>query len=175
MKLTTLIGGLAAALLFASACSVNSTSNANKPANTSAASNAAPSNAASGASNSAAPANTSATSNAASNTSGPGSASSEQSGKQDFTLVNETGVEIHKVFISPHDSNDWEENILGRDTLPNGESVDIKFHRNEKAAQWDLRVEDSKGNAIEWENLNLLEISKVTLHYKDGKATAVTE
>ena len=40
---------------------------------------------------------------------------------------------------------------------------------------WDLRVEDSKGNAIEWENLNLLEISKVTLHYKDGKATAETE
>ena len=176
MKLKTLIGGLAAALLLASACTANlTTSNANKPANTSAASNAAPSNAASGASNSAAPANTSATSNAASNTSGPGSASSEQSGKQDFTLVNETGVEIHKVFISPHDSNDWEEDILGRDTLPNGESVDIKFHRNEKAANWDLRVEDSKGNALEWENLNLLEISKVTLHYKDGKATAETE
>ena len=40
---------------------------------------------------------------------------------------------------------------------------------------WDLRVEDSEGHALEWENLNLLEISKVTLHYKDGKATAETE
>ncbi|PYS76988.1 MAG: hypothetical protein DMF67_04430 [Acidobacteria bacterium] len=173
MKLKTLIGGLAAALLLASACTANlTTSNANKPANTATTANAANTNA---------PANNSASSNAASNTNsaantnGAGSASSEQSGKQDFTLVNQTGVEIHKVFISPHDSNDWEEDILGRDTLPNGESVDIKFHRNEKAANWDLRVEDSQGHALEWENLNLLEISKVTLHYKDGKATAETE
>ena len=170
MKLKTLIGGLAAALLLASACTANlTTSNANKPANTATTANAANTNA---------PANNSASSNAASNTNsaantnGAGSASSEQSGKQDFTLVNQTGVEIHKVFISPHDSNDWEEDILGRDTLPNGESVDIKFHRNEKAANWDLRVEDSQGHALEWENLNLLEISEVTLHYKNGKAWA---
>src|SRR5205807_10330025 len=149
-------------------CTANlTTSNANKPANTATTPNAA--------NTTAPPANNSAASNAASNTNSSGSASSERSGKQDFTLVNQTGVEIHKVFISPHDSNDWEEDILGRDTLPNGESVDIKFHRNEKAANWDLRVEDSQGHALEWENLNLLEISKVTLHYKDGKATAETE
>jgi hypothetical protein len=174
MKLKTMIGGLAAALLLATACTANlTTSNANNPANTAPTSNVAPANAAAANTNSAASSNTSANSNAASNTNS--SASSDQSGKQDFTLVNQTGVEIHKVFISPHDSNDWEEDILGRDTLPEGQSVDIKFHRNEKAANWDLRVEDSQGHALEWENLNLLEISKVTLHYKDGKATAETE
>jgi hypothetical protein len=84
-------------------------------------------------------------------------------------------VEIDKVFISPHDSNDWQEDILGQDTLPSGQSVEIKFHRKETAANWDLRIEDSKGNSIEWENLNLLQISKVTLHYKDGKGTAEVE
>ncbi len=177
MKLTTLIGVLVAGLLLATACSVqvgtniNNANNVNKPANT-APTNAAPSNAAS--TNSAAPSNA-ANTNAASNANTSGSSSSEEGAKQDFTLVNETGVEIHKVYISPHDSNDWEEDILGKDTLPSGQSVDIKFHRNEKAAMWDLRVEDSKGTPIEWENLNLLEISKVTLHYKDGKATAETE
>jgi hypothetical protein len=31
---------------------------------------------------------------------------------------------------------------------------------------WDLKVVDSKGNSITWENLNLLEISTATLHYK---------
>jgi hypothetical protein len=94
---------------------------------------------------------------------------------QDFTLVNSTGVEINKLFISPHDKDDWEEDILGRDTLPSGQSVDIKFDRDEKAAMWDLRVEDSQGNSIVWENLNLLEISKITLHYENGRARAVTE
>lgn len=94
---------------------------------------------------------------------------------QDFTLVNKTGVEIHAVYVSPHDADDWEEDILGRDTLPDGETVDIKFSRGETAENWDLRIEDSKGNAIEWENLNLLKISKATLFYENGKARAEVE
>jgi hypothetical protein len=96
-------------------------------------------------------------------------------GKQDFTLVNVTGVEINELYVSPHSADDWEEDILGRDTLPSGESVDVTFSRTEKAKLWDLKVVDSKGNSIEWENLNLLEISKVTLHYKNGKAWADLE
>ena len=98
--------------------------------------------------------------------------SSAFAGDQDFTVVNKTGVEIHKLFVSPHSSNDWEEDILGKDTLADGESVDVKFGRSAKAAHWDLKIEDSQGNSLTWENLDLLEISKVTLHYKDGKATA---
>jgi len=105
----------------------------------------------------------------------PAAPAADTAGAQDFSLLNETGVEIDKVFIAPHSSDDWEEDILGQDTLPSGQKVDIKFHRAEKAALWDLRVEDNKENSIEWENLNLLEISKLTLHYKDGKATAVAE
>lgn len=96
-------------------------------------------------------------------------------GKQDFTVVNMTGVEIHELYVSPHSADDWEEDILGRDTLPSGESVEISFSPKEKAKMWDLRIVDGKGNAIEWENLNLLEISKVTLHYKNGKAWADVE
>ncbi len=96
-------------------------------------------------------------------------------GKQDFTLVNQTGVEIHELYVSPHSSDDWEEDILGQDTLAHGDSVTIHFARSEKAKMWDLKVVDGKGNSIEWENLNLLEISKVTLHYKNGKAWADLE
>jgi hypothetical protein len=96
-------------------------------------------------------------------------------GKQDFTLVNQTGVAINELYVSPHTSNDWEEDILGVDTLANGDSVDITFDRTEKAAKWDLKVVDKSGNSIEWENLNLLEISKLTLHYKNGKAWADVE
>jgi hypothetical protein len=96
-------------------------------------------------------------------------------GDQDFTLVNKTGVEIHKLFTSPHSADDWEEDVLGEDTLANGESLDVSFSPKEKAAKWDLRVEDSDGNSLTWESLNLLEISKLTLHYNNGKATADLE
>jgi hypothetical protein len=93
-------------------------------------------------------------------------------GDQDFTLVNQTGVEIHKLYTSPHSSDEWEEDVLGKDTLDDGESIDVTFGKKEKAAHWDLRVEDEHGTAITWENLNLKEISELTLHYKNGKAWA---
>lgn len=149
-----LLCGLSAALLVTSACSSASTTPAVTPSPTSTPAAAA--------------------TPAASHSTAPTEAD-KAAAAQDFTLVNTTGVEIDKVFISPHDSDNWEEDILGQDTLPNAEKVDIKFQRAEKAPLWDLRIEDKQGNSIEWENLNLLEISKVTLDYKDGKATAHTE
>lgn len=96
-------------------------------------------------------------------------------GDQDFTLVNKTGFEIYSVYVAPSDVEEWGEDILGRDTLANGESVDIHFSRKEKAKYWDLKVEDSDGNYVYWEDFDLLEISKVTVYYKKGKATAETE
>lgn len=95
-----------------------------------------------------------------------------RSGKQDFVLHNSTGVEIHELYVSPTTIDQWEEDVLGVDTLPNGDSVKITFDDREKSSKWDLKVVDSKGNSIEWRNLNLIEISEVTLHYKDGKAWA---
>ncbi len=96
-------------------------------------------------------------------------------GEQDFTLVNQTGVEIHRLYTAPHSSDDWEEDVLGDDTLADGESLEIQFPKKEKASKWDLRIEDSDGNSIEWEDLKLKEISTVTLHYKNGKAWADIE
>lgn len=95
-----------------------------------------------------------------------------RAGDQDFTLVNQTGIEIHKLYVAPHSSDDWEEDILGKDTLADGDSLDITFGRHETKGHWDLRIEDSKGNSMTWENLDLRVISEVTLHYKDGKAWA---
>ena len=95
-----------------------------------------------------------------------------RTGKQDFILHNNTGVEIHSLYVSPHSSDDWEEDILGKDTLADGESVKITFEDREKHVHWDLKITDKEGNSIEWTDLNLIEISEVTLHYKDGKAWA---
>jgi hypothetical protein len=98
-----------------------------------------------------------------------------RAGDQDFTLVNSTGVEIHALYVSPADKNEWGSDILGKDTLADGQSAEITFSPKEEAAKWDLRVEDSKGNSIEWNDLDLTEISQVTLNYDDGKATADVE
>lgn len=101
--------------------------------------------------------------------------SAAQAGEQDFTLINDTGVEIHELYVAPSSTDNWEEDILGRDTLPDGESVDIRFSRKEKTAEWDLKVVDGEGDSIEWTELDLTEISAVTLHFKNGEATADIE
>lgn len=90
-----------------------------------------------------------------------------------FTVTNKTGFEIHALYMTPHNAKQWGEDILGVDTLAQNDSVTIVFSRKEKSKLWDLRVEDEDGAFIEWENLNLLEISSVTLYYKNRKATAV--
>ena len=151
MNNRALICGLAAALLVTGACTSTTTVPAANPSTPTA---------------TAPPANATATKETPPATT---------AGAQDFTLINETGVVIDKVFISPHSSDNWEEDILGQDTLASGEKLDIKFLRKEKAALWDLKIEDKQGHSIEWENLNLLEISKLTIDYKDGKATAKAE
>jgi hypothetical protein len=95
-----------------------------------------------------------------------------RAGDQDFTLVNKTGVEIHSLHVAPHSEDDWGEDILGKDTLADGESMEITFGKHDRAHHWDLRVEDQKGNFLTWENLDLMKIEEVTLHFKDGKAWA---
>ena len=98
-----------------------------------------------------------------------------KAGEQDFVLVNKTGVEIHSLHIAPHSSDNWGDDILGKGTMDDGETLKITFARAEKSAHWDLSITDEKGHAVTWENLNLLEISTVTLHLKGGKAWADLE
>jgi len=98
-----------------------------------------------------------------------------QEAKQDFTIVNKTGVIINELHIAPTDSDEWGEDILGKDALDVDEECDIQFDSKEDVCLWDLRIADSDGNAIEWEKIDLCKAVKVTLFYKDGKAWAEIE
>jgi hypothetical protein len=84
-------------------------------------------------------------------------------GKQNFTLVNKSGIAVNELYVSKASTDDWEEDILGRDTLPNGESVEITFDTKERAAKWDIKLVDEKGKDHKYYNLNLLEISEITV------------
>lgn len=95
--------------------------------------------------------------------------------KQDFTLVNKTGYEIEKVFVSPGKSGDWEEDVLGKDTLDDGESVNIRFKRASKTCIWDLKVVYSVDSSkAVWYDIDLCSVRKITIRYdkKRDKTTA---
>ncbi|MBF0095545.1 MAG: argininosuccinate lyase [Alphaproteobacteria bacterium] len=97
-------------------------------------------------------------------------------GDQDFTLVNKTGYELNAVYVSPSRESDWGEDVMGRDTLGNGESVEIEFHRSEKSCRWDLKaIYTVDGSSAEWSNIDLCSVDKITIRYnKNTDTTSAT-
>jgi hypothetical protein len=95
---------------------------------------------------------------------------------QDFTLVNHSGKQVDSVYVSKVRSNDWEEDVMGRDTLDAGESVDISFSKGERACKWDLKVEYHGGGQDAWPAVNLCDATKVVLFRdKGGEVQARSE
>ena len=82
---------------------------------------------------------------------------------QDFTLTNQTGVDIHYIYVSPHSSNKWGSDIMGKDHFPAGSSVHVFFSPTENVALWDIKVVDWNGNSLYWENFNLKLIHEIVL------------
>lgn len=95
-----------------------------------------------------------------------------QNADLDFKLVNSTGTPIHALYICPHDSDEWGDDVMQQDILRDGESVDLVFHPKAKAKTWDLRVEDKEGHSVEWEDLDLTQIEVLTLKIIKGKPVA---
>jgi hypothetical protein len=98
-------------------------------------------------------------------------------GKQDFNLVNNTGYQVDKVYVSSVGAKSWEEDILGRDTLNDGESVAISFEKGERGCKYDLKVIYQDADEAEWHDIDLCEISTVHIHWDKaaGTTTATAE
>ena len=105
----------------------------------------------------------------------PGAAGAQ--GKQDFVLLNNTGYTITEVHVSASNTDDWEEDVLGWDTLENGQRVTIEFPRGEKACMHDLQVTYMDGEEAEWSGIDLCETSVIGLRYnrKTGETWADQE
>ncbi len=101
-----------------------------------------------------------------------GSPVNAQNRALDFKLVNKTGVTISSIYIAPHDTDEWGDDVMKEDVLRNGESIDLEFHPKAKAEEWDLRIEDKEGNSVEWESLDLTEINVLTIKIVNGKPVA---
>lgn len=95
-----------------------------------------------------------------------------QEAKQDFTLVNKTGYDISEVYVSPTKADDWQEDVMGKDILEDGQSVDISFHRSDRSCHWDLKVVYNDDNtSAEWSNFDLCTVSEITIHYNEKTGT----
>jgi hypothetical protein len=102
----------------------------------------------------------------------PASASDEE-----LTIVNRTGYVISEIYISPTRTDNWEEDIMGREVLGNGERVVVDFSRSEDACLWDMLVIYEDEEEVSWDALNLCELATVVLNYNDrtGETWATTD
>jgi hypothetical protein len=90
----------------------------------------------------------------------------------DLIITNLTGTKINALYLSPSDSPDWQENVLGRDVLRDGDTAAIRFRSRVQPPLWDLRV-DAGVYRAEWLRLDRTKIAAIALRL--GKNGAVAE
>jgi hypothetical protein len=79
-------------------------------------------------------------------------------------VENQTGKAIHGLHISPVESDDWEEDVLGDDLLPHGERVEIHLSGyNEDQCLFDLLATNPDGTSWVLPAIDLCRIFSVTL------------
>ncbi len=93
-------------------------------------------------------------------------------GDQDFVLVNKTGYGIDEVYLSPVKAKTWGDDVMGKDTLADGEKVPIEFHHDATACNWDMKIVFEDKEEAVWEGFNLCKISEITLKYEGKHPTA---
>ncbi|MBI2841097.1 MAG: argininosuccinate lyase [Acidobacteria bacterium] len=104
-----------------------------------------------------------------------GFARNGDAGEQDFTLANETGDDIDSLYLSPTEAYDWGDDVLGKEFLGDGHSIEISFSHGEHECLWDFMVKDDEGNSVEWDSIDLCQYSTITLHKDEDKVWATFE
>lgn len=83
--------------------------------------------------------------------------------RQNFTVVNQTGHTVMRLNVSASNDNNWGPDILGSQVLPNGQSADVTFNRNESSCLWDIRATYDDGDTTDIRQVNLCEVGTVNL------------
>lgn len=77
-------------------------------------------------------------------------------------IINKTGMTLKHFYASSTGSSNWEEDILGRDTIANGETFDIDIDDGTGACRFDFRAVFQNGSESVKRNINVCEISTFT-------------
>ncbi len=79
-------------------------------------------------------------------------------------IINDTGVEMREFYASSVGVTTWEEDILGRHTLPSGSSVVINIDDGTGYCMYDFRAVFADGDVLERKRVNVCEIGSFRYH-----------
>lgn len=86
---------------------------------------------------------------------------------QEIIVANGTGFTIQRLGLVDANAGGNAQDLLGNDTLANGEGLKISISGSPKG--WELIAVDNEGAQVNWQNLDLTGVSKITLR-GDGSA-----
>lgn len=79
-----------------------------------------------------------------------------------FQLNNRSGYDLYEFYASPTNVSSWEDDILGADILPSGESVEIIIADGRTQCDYDLRMVFVDGDVLE-DTVNLCDTGSYTI------------
>ncbi|GJD96511.1 hypothetical protein [Methylobacterium iners] len=77
-------------------------------------------------------------------------------------IVNNTGMVISEFYASNTGSDNWEEDILGRDVIADGETFDINIDDGTGKCRFDFKAVFDNGKSLVRNNINVCQISTFT-------------
>lgn len=77
-------------------------------------------------------------------------------------VINKTGVTIIGLYASNVDETSWQENMLGKGTLKDGETVEADINDGTGACAFDLKAEFSDGDTVVERKLDVCKVGTFT-------------
>ncbi|MBK1648629.1 hypothetical protein [Rhabdochromatium marinum] len=81
-----------------------------------------------------------------------------------INITNSTGYTIDYLYVSPASSDDWQDDVLGDDVLPNGYRGKVTL-RGFDSPIFDIQLEDEEGDTYTFYDFN---VEKYDLEVKPG-------
>ena len=97
------------------------------------------------------------------------------------TIVNGTGVEIEALYMSGGSQEEWGDDLLGDVTMPHGTYLELTLNVDKENLTWDLAVDDTSGNSLEWYDIDISEMPldgfgiELLWDGSEGIATAIAD
>ena len=90
------------------------------------------------------------------------SLSSADAANRKVDIINKTGMQLKHFYASNSGTSDWEEDILGRDVLDDGETFEADIDDGTGACRFDFKGVFVNGKEVVKRNVNVCQVSTFT-------------
>jgi hypothetical protein len=84
-----------------------------------------------------------------------------------FTLDNQSSESVSEFYVSTLQSESWEEDILGENVIPAGQSAEITISNADGRCMFDIRIVYEGGSVIEEREIDLCNLDDETYTVTD--------